>query len=110
MTSALSIRPAVFASFGLATALIFTPCASRAESPAAPLDTLSHEARDSAGRNGVHPGGLATTGFDYTARSDATTAGDTALVENAWDFTKPDSIPGFASTPYPVLSNPEILD
>jgi|EndMetStandDraft_4_1072995.scaffolds.fasta_scaffold789881_1 hypothetical protein len=33
-----------------------------------------------------------------------------ALVENAWDFTNPDSIPGFGSQPYPSLSNPEILD
>lgn len=33
-----------------------------------------------------------------------------ALVENAWDFTNPDSIPGFASQPYPARSNPEILD
>jgi hypothetical protein len=32
------------------------------------------------------------------------------LVENGWDFTNLDSIPGFASQPYPGLSNPEILD
>jgi len=28
------------------------------------------------------------------------TTSETPLSENAWDFTDPDSIPGFASTPY----------
>lgn len=32
------------------------------------------------------------------------------LNENAWDFTDPDSIPGFASRPYHVHSKPEGLD
>ncbi len=36
------------------------------------------------------------------ARSAAATQGAEAMVENAWDFTKPDSIPGFASMPQPA--------
>jgi hypothetical protein len=100
--------PAAIASLVLtATLAVLTPAGSRAEGP---LDTRSHEARDSAPGPLANTGDLATTGFDHTARSDDTTAGDSTLAENAWDFTRPDTIPGFASTPYPVLSNPEIAD
>ena len=32
------------------------------------------------------------------------------LTENAWDFTNPDSIPGFASQPHYVRPDPETRD
>ena len=107
MTSALAIRPAAIASLGLAAMLVaLAPAGSRAEAPCVlPFETLSLGLNDTAERNGQGSAALSTAPAD-----DSATTGENTLAENAWDFTNPDSIPGFASTPYPVLSNPEIAD
>ena len=101
MTSALALRRAAIRSLALTVLLIvLTPDGSRAEGPAVTsVDTLAREA---------YPAASSTTGSGQTGQNDETV--ETTLVENAWDFINPDSIPGFASTPYPVLSNPEIAD
>jgi hypothetical protein len=106
MTSALAIRPAALASLGLAAMLVaLAPAGSRAEAPCVlPFETLSLGLNDTVERNGQ---GAAPS---VTSTDEPATTGENTLAENAWDFTNPDSIPGFASTPYPVLSNPEIAD
>jgi hypothetical protein len=113
MTAAPAIRSATFPSLVLSAMLVaLTPNTSRAEGQiASPFAPLAHEAHDNAGRYepATYPDSP-TTGSGQTVRSETETSGDTTLAENAWDFTNPDSIPGFASTPYPVLSNPEIAD
>ena len=96
---------------------------SFAEGPlSSPFDSLMHEVLPDANGSAVSrlhnpvnpdlaaaptPGPMAT-GSGLRALSAVSEAEN--LAENAWDFTNPDSIPGFASTPYPVLSNPEIAD
>lgn len=107
MTAALVMFPSLV----LAAALVaLTPRESRAEGPiASPFDSLLHEANDSAGPI-ARGGGQGSPGLAAASTSGPETTGESTLAENAWDFTKPDTIPGFASTPYPVLSNPEIAD
>lgn len=101
-------RPAALSSIVMAAALIvLTPNGSRAQGPAvSSFDTLSLDEHENVGRRALS----VTTGSGQTVRIDDAATGETTLVENAWDFNKPDSIPGFASTPYPVLSNSEIAD
>ncbi len=105
MTSAAALRRAVIASFVLGAMLAaLTPLRSAAEGPVlAPREILSLDATDGLGqRDGSAPA--------VTPTYDPATSGDNTLIENAWDFTDPDSIPGFASVPYRVLPNPEIVD
>lgn len=106
MTAALVMFPTLV----LAAMLVaLTPHGSRAEGPvASPFGTLLHEANDSAGP--IARGGQGSPGLAAAPTPGPETSGESTLAENAWDFTKPDSIPGFASTPYPVPSNPEIAD
>ncbi|HWV51145.1 hypothetical protein [Pseudorhodoplanes sp.] len=101
-------RSAALSSIVTAAALIaLTPNGSRAQGPAAsPFDTLSIEEHENVSRKELS----ATTGSGQTARIDEPDTGETTLVENAWDFTNPATIPGFASTPYPVLSNSQKAD
>jgi hypothetical protein len=54
--------------------------------------------------------GRAGTATDHSSRTHFLIIGDNELSENAYDFTDPDRIPGFASKPYNDPSNPEILD
>ena len=54
--------------------------------------------------------GQASAGLDSRHRTNAATIGDNDLAENSYDFTDPDRIPGFASQPYAVPSNPDIVD
>jgi hypothetical protein len=99
-------RSAVFASFVLAAIFAaLTPNQLRAENALVPpLETLSsYPMNESAGR-------YETTASGKPAAPASDTTGEDTLVENAWDFANPDSIPGFASTPYPVRSNPQIAD
>jgi hypothetical protein len=110
MTSVITIRPAVVPSLVLTALLVvMAPGGSRAEGPVvSPLDIMLHETNDSA--SPVARGGQGSPGLAAAPTPGPETAGESTLTENAWDFTQPDSIPGFASTPYPVLSNPEIAD
>jgi hypothetical protein len=106
MTAAAKIRSAVFHSLVLTAMLVaLTPNSSRAEGPIiSQIETLSsYSINESAERYETNASGRAATPASETN-------GEDTLAENAWDFTNPDSIPGFASTPYPVLSNPEIAD
>lgn len=107
MTSAPAIRQAVFASLLLGAILVsFSPNHSRAEGPiVAPCELLWLDANDSSGRNGQDGAAPAATPI-----IDPATTGENTLTENGWDFTDPDRIPGFASVPHPVLSDPEIAD
>jgi hypothetical protein len=100
----------MFPSLVLAAALVaLAPNGSRAEGLiGSPFDTLLHEATDSAGP--ITRGGGQGPGLAAAPTSGPETTGESTLAENAWDFTNPDSIPGFASTPYPVPSNPQIAD
>ncbi len=54
--------------------------------------------------------GQASSGLDLGSRANASTIGSDEPAENSYDFTNPDRIPGFASQPYAVPSNSEILD
>lgn len=54
--------------------------------------------------------GLASSGFGFSFHPNASTIGSDEPAENSYDFTNPDRIPGFASQPYAVPSNSEILD
>ena len=116
MSSDLVIRRAMFPSLILtATLLVLTPNNSRAEGPGvSPPDSPSYEAsRNGAAASGLSAAstfGSATISAGQLVRNDGTSSGEDTLAENAWDFTKPDSIPGFASTPYPVVANPESAD
>jgi len=46
------------------------------------------------------------TTFGIPAHAADAENGSTALSENAWDFTRPDSIPGFGSLPFGYDSRP----
>lgn len=110
MASAVAIRSAVFPSVVLSAMLVWlTPNITMAECQnASPVDLLSHEVS-----GGVEPHtypNASTTSSPKTNLSASEAGGDSTLAENAWDFTKPDRIPGFASTPFPIPPSPEIDD
>jgi hypothetical protein len=108
MTRVIAIRQAACSSLALAALLVLLPAGARAESPiTAPCTLLLPETNEPVpapcnAQGSPELAAAATVG--------AAPSGEDTLIENGWDFTKMDSIPGFSSTPYPVLSNPEIAD
>lgn len=97
--------------------VVLTPDSSRAEGPSvSPFEIQSYGSKG-VSENDPATSGLSATTFgaaaiasEQSVRSDDAISGEDTLAENAWDFTKPDSIPGFASTPYPLPANREVAD
>jgi hypothetical protein len=111
-----AICQAALSSLALAALVALTPAGARADSSiTAPCTVLLPEASEPSTTPCNAQGGL---DLAAAVNVDTSLSGENTLVENSWDFTKLDTIPGFASTPYPypvetpypVLSNPEIAD
>ena len=95
--------------FAMAAALLalaaLQPCLAQSQ----PSQDQTHPAMAVAPDTGVSlaTDGRASNGYDASSQATTLSSGDIGLVENAYDFTDPDRIPGFASTPYytPALSD-----
>lgn len=105
MSSALAMSHSVILTVML---VIVTPNSSRAEGPCvSPQELQSYDSNKGVPELGPATSGLSTPTLEpapivsgRSVQNDDAISGEDTLAENAWDFTKPDSIPGFASTPY----------
>lgn len=87
----------LFAMAATLLALTMAPCLAQSQSSQEQMHPALAAAPDAG--SSLVTDGRSSAGHDESAQAHTPT-GDNGLTENAYDFTDPDRIPGFASKPY----------